>query len=211
MSTGRATPPAGLEGLAGVTKQQPQPGTDEQILGNVAEGVHDKEKMTAAAAKGSTKRLSAGAGWKPRRGRKPSPPAADSPALEVQGGTAAECGTSGLEDKDASKLDEQVQATDHAQDQGKDSDDMVPSTASCAPAYPRWNCTAVAFVGWVSQLSAQEHMVVDQVATPAWTRDNPLHMYVHSTECALSFVALEGCLGRHAGQKHSSKGRSRWC
>lgn len=132
MSTGRATPAAGLKGPAGATKQQPQPEANEQE--NAAEGVHDKEKMASAAARGSAKRLSANAGWKPRRGRKPSPPAADSPVLEVQGGTAAECGTSGLEEKDASKPDEQVQAMDDAQDQGKICG-QVSATASVVHQY----------------------------------------------------------------------------
>ena len=111
LSTGHATA-AGLNGLTGAAMQQPQSRADKQ--GRVVEGVHGKEEVAAAAAQGSGKKLSADAGWKPRRGRKSSPPAADSPALGVQEGTAPGCRESDSKGKDASKLDEQTHATGHA-------------------------------------------------------------------------------------------------
>ena len=118
MSTGHAPPAAGLNGTARVRQQQPQFRADTQ--GNAVDGMHDKDKVVAAAARGSGKNLSADAGWKPRRGRKSSSPAADSPALGGQGGTAPGCRESELKDKDASKLDEQTCASDDAKDQGED-------------------------------------------------------------------------------------------
>ena len=102
-STGHATPAAGLEGLAGVSKQQPQSRADKQ--GSVLEEVYGR---------GSGNKISADAGWKPRRNRKSSPPAADSPALGAQAGTAPGCRETELKDKDASNMDEQIHAADHA-------------------------------------------------------------------------------------------------
>ena len=95
-STGHATPAAGLKGLAGVSKQQPQSRADEQ--GSVLEEVYGR---------GSGNKMSADAGWKPRRNRKSS-------ALGVQAGTAPGCRHTELKDKDASNMDEQIHAPDHA-------------------------------------------------------------------------------------------------
>ena len=128
MSTGHATAAAELKGLAGASKQQPQSRSNEQ--GIVAQGVHPKEEVMAAAARGSGKMLSADAGWKPRRARKSSPPAADSSAFWVQAGTAPECRESELKDKDASKMCQQTCATGHAK-----GDQLLAAIASVEQQY----------------------------------------------------------------------------
>ena len=124
MLTDHTKPAAGLK-----REQQPQSIANKP---SVVDGMHDKEEVAAAAARELGTKLSADAGWKPRRGRKSSPPAADSPALGVQKGTAPGCRGSELKDKDASKPEEQTRATDHAN--GEHCSQMLDEFASVQPA-----------------------------------------------------------------------------